>query len=57
MNLTWHWPQILLVILLVATTVLDIITQKRSGRYALFGVAWEAFLMWILYCGGFFSQP
>lgn len=56
MSIHWHWPQVILVILLVGPTLTDLIFGKRTATYALLAIAYEAFLMWLLYSGGFFSQ-
>lgn len=52
--MVFHWPQIVLLVFIFGITWIDVFMQKRSGRYAMFVFAYDAFLFWLLYEGGFF---
>lgn len=53
-----HWPQITIIVLVLLSTVSTAIMHKepRTGQYnVLSTMIADGLMVWILYCGGFFS--
>jgi hypothetical protein len=53
--MVFHWPQVVLLLVLVLPTIIDVFANKRSWRYVLWSVVWDGFLFWLLYAGGFLA--